>query len=415
MPIQNTFRSLLFLVPAAVVAAGCVASTDEHESQGGAMLLTRPPPLPPPPAKLPDPPSAPGAYSVTAYPTSVVVGWASPDATVNKFIVYRRDAHWAWQEVHTEINRPGATYSWVDGDRSLSAQCYMVVGYSTSTGLGSSTKEQCTVRPDASVFPQGAPSAAVEWFGLSSANDGVGPLDVGDQFLQLHDQTWGISLGFGHNTGDNVKTERQGGGSSWPLMKGEAVALRVWGAGWLKHGFQTWGVDLVLSDTPSYEWYVVGDGTPGQTLDNGKFALWNRSAGDYLVKGDQTWGVGLNWYQKTLPPQGAGGTPPPGVKTLVIYNCIAEARPLEMWVLDVTAGTGWVDLGSLGEQWSSTSCPDTGSPWTFTPTPGHHYVMRAMDTTAAGCSNSPDTSSCTRLTMTFVGDGNGKTVVQTAG
>src|SRR6185312_5337760 len=146
--------------------------------------------------------------------------------------------------------------------RSLSAQCYMVSAFSNATGLGASTKEQCTVRPDPSVFPQSAPTAAVQWFGLSNQNDGVDVLESGELFVQYEDQTWGVDLGLGHNTGDNVKAERQGGGSTWPLMKGEAIAIRVWGAGWLTYGNQTWGVDLQLSDTPSYEWYVVGDGTP---------------------------------------------------------------------------------------------------------------------------------------------------------
>ncbi len=92
-------------------------------------------------------------------------------------------------------------------------------------------------------------------------------------------------------------------------MRGQAVALRVWGGGWLKYGNETWGVDLVLSDTPSYEWYVVG-GTPGIPIDNGPWALCNNAAHDYLVYGDQTWGVNLNWYQKTLPPPPAPAAAP---------------------------------------------------------------------------------------------------------
>ena len=64
-------------------------------------------------------------------------------------------------------------------------------------------------------------------------------------------------------------------------MYGEAVALRVWGGGWLEYGHQDWGVDLQLSDTPSYEWYVLGE-TPGWDIDGGEFALWNSAAHDYL-------------------------------------------------------------------------------------------------------------------------------------
>ncbi len=413
-PVVHRSLLALALVPVPVstglLAAGCVASTEDAASESDA-LNVRPPPVTPPTKGLPSPPSAPPTYSFTPSAMSVLVKWVSPDATADQFVVYRRDASWNWQQLHVEPNKAGATFTWPDSDHGVSAQCYLIVAVSSSTGMSTATKEQCTVRPDPSAFPQSAPAATIEWSGLAFTNDLAAPLSVGNDFLQTQSRTWGVSLGLGPSTGNNAKGERQGDGSTWPLMKGEAIAIRVWGAGWLAHGTQSFGVDLVLSDTPVYEWYVVGNGTPGQNLDNSTFALWNKSAGDYLVKGDQTWGVGLNWYQKTLPPPSGSGTkPPPGVKELDVTNCISQQRPLEMWVDDVTAGSGWVDEGTLDTQWTAVNgCPSTGSPWVFKPTTGHSYIVRAIDFTVPGC-DGIDVSTCIRGTTSFVGDAKGVVV-----
>src|SRR5262249_28238943 len=156
-------------------------------------------------------------------------------------------------------------------DRSLSGQCYRVAAVNEN-GAGS-TKEMCTVRPDPSRFPQNVPQAVQQWTGLSSVNDGTGNLQNSARSsytsLTWESQTFGVDLNWTKYSA-LWKIEAQGGPQ---LMRGQAVALRVWGGGWLKYGDQTWGVDLVLSDTPSYEWYVLA-GTPGGPIDDGRWALW---------------------------------------------------------------------------------------------------------------------------------------------
>ena len=179
--------------------------------------------------------------------------------------------------------------------------------------------------------------------------------------------------------------------------------MRVWGGGWLKYSSQTLGVDLDYSDTPVYEWYVVGSGQPGQTLDDTVFALWNKSAGDYLVHGEQTWSIGLNWYKKALP---SGGSTPRHVRP--------AGRPLEMWVDDASVGSGWVDRGELAPQWNDGGCPYAGQPFTFSPTPGHSYVVESVDFEAPGCSDDPDVGS-ERSVTTLTGNGNGSVVSCTIG
>jgi hypothetical protein len=75
-------------------------------------------------------------------------------------------------------------------------------------------------------------------------------------------------------------------------MYGQAVALRVWGGGWVKYGHETWGVDLHLSNQPVYQSYVV-DAPPGTPIAGGQFPLWNSASHRYLVEQHQTWGVSL--------------------------------------------------------------------------------------------------------------------------
>jgi hypothetical protein len=83
-------------------------------------------------------------------------------------------------------------------------------------------------------------------------------------------------------------------------MKGEAVALRVWGGGWLKFSSSVCCIDLELSDTPSYEWYILG-GVPGEPLNgspsgNTTFAIWNGVKKDYLQMLGREFGVDLAWH-----------------------------------------------------------------------------------------------------------------------
>jgi hypothetical protein len=415
MFILRALRSLCLVVPVAALAVGCIASNEA---------------TPPPEAtasneealdlilQLPGP-TRPYNFQVQTYPTMVSVKWKSADESASAFDVQRRDINGNWQVVHTETNTPLKEYTWVDTDRSLSAQCYLVSARNLA-GYATSTAESCTVRPDGNVFPQTAPSFVAQWSGLSRTNDGVGVLrwQPENLYLQTGYQEYGVNLALGSYTGSpNVRVQRRMPGSTWPLMNGELVAVRVWGAGWLSYFPQDWGINITVSSTPSYEWRVIA-GTIGQPLTTGGFALYNAKEKDFLVKAERSWGVRLKWYENTLPTDsgGGGGTSTSGVSKLTVYNCISERRPLEMWVADVTAGTGWVDSGRLEQQYNSFgSCPTTGSPWTFTPISGHQYIVEAIDFSAPGCSNDPRIGSCARQTTTFVGNAAGQPVVLTDG
>jgi hypothetical protein len=363
--------------------------------------------------------NAPGTYDLQASASSVTVKWYDRSNNELGFKVFRRDLSGNWRVVDQvatlDVRGSGTNYTWVDTSTNLSGQCYMIAAYN-STSVGN-TPEECTVRPDPSRFPLLVPGYAPEWSGLSTTNDGAGPLLNLDneQHLEHADRTWGVDLTWGNSS--LWRIEAQGGPQ---LMKGEAVALKVWGGGWLKYGYETFGVDLQLSSTPVYEWYVIGQRNDpsdsswaGSSItDGGTFALWNSSAHAYLIAGYQTWGVSLNWSNKV------GGSPSPtpiptqhGVKTEQVLNCATDQQPVEVWIADETAGSGFVDQGTVDAQYGPDGCPAAGSvPLTFSPLSGHQYLLVATDSALPGCeSDEPDESACDKMTVRFAGDANGYT------
>jgi hypothetical protein len=370
---------------------------------------------------------APGLYDLQVTASAVTVKWYDTSDNELGFKVFRRDTSGGWQLVYQIATRNmagagsgdeygGTDYSWVDTSTNVSGQCYMIAAYNASaTGY---TTEQCTVRPDPSRFPPYVGRAAVQWSGLSNINDGTGNLVNTnlEQHLLSGNQTWGVDLTGGDSS--LWRVEAQGGPH---LMKGQAVALKVWGGGWLKYGNQSFGVDLQLSSTPVYEWYAIGaqgnaDENPDAGLsltDAGTFALWNSSAQAYLVHGYETWGVSLKWYKVG---GGSSATPTPipthGVKTERVLNCSIDQQAVEVFIADQTVGGSFVDEGRIDQQYGSAGCPDSGSvPLTFSPLSGHHYLLVATDSTLLACDgvDDPSQDACRKMMVEFDGDANGYT------
>src|SRR5205823_6070506 len=103
--------------------------------------------------KLPDPPLFPGMYTMQVMPLSVTIAWLDRSSDEQRFVLYKRDLHGAWQAIYEVPTRDMAgsgsgrgDYSYIDTDRSISGQCYMVAAVGQN-GAGY-TKEKCTVRPD---------------------------------------------------------------------------------------------------------------------------------------------------------------------------------------------------------------------------------------------------------------------------
>jgi hypothetical protein len=344
-------------------------------------------------------PTSPGLRNLVTNVDSVVVRWFDRSDNASEFKVYKRNAAGSWTTVATVPKVVGDNdflYQWMDTAKNISGQCYRVAAR-TVHETEASAQAQCTVRPEG--FPTGQVDSYKKWFGLSGKNQGLGQLrreDIqSDQHLITQHQRFGVNLGLGRGQGgDNLKLQRTGNNPE-PLMVGEKVAMRVWGAGWVKYGSQSFGINLQLSSTPSYEWYVLGDEI-GRPISEQRIALWNSKAKAFLVPGSRTWGVQLVWKGgEATPPPGTGN--PVGVKTFAVFNCSTERRPMAMWIKDVNSNAGWVESGTLQQQYNSSgSCPGNSAPWTTTLTAGHSYQIEAVDYTAPGCSNDPQAGQCIR-------------------
>lgn len=327
--------------------------------------------------------TAPGLSPLQATASSVTVQWSDRSTNELGFKVFERDEVGRWRQVQQvptrDVRGSGDTYTWVDTNTNLSGQCYMVTAYNANTA--GSSAEECTVRPDPSRFPQ-LVRYGQEWSGLSDTNDGTGELFNIDnkQQLQYADGTFwhGVNLQWGNSS--LWRVEAQGGPH---LMKGQALALKVWGGGWLMYGNQTWGVDLQLSPTPVYEWYAIGrENDPSDSSwagsgleDGGGFALWNSSAQAYLLASYQTWGVSLNWSNQV----GRSPSPPPPftplpVKSVQVFNCEDNQLGAEVVVKDQTTGSGYIDVGTAGWDGFNGQC-EGSQPFTFFPQPGHQYTL----------------------------------------
>ncbi len=281
---------------------------------------------------------SPGTNPLKPSASAVAVSWYDRSDNALGFQVLKRDGLGQWQPVYQVATRSTAgsgqgsqDYAWTDTNTGMSGQCYKIVAYNHDSA--GATDELCTVRPDPAVFPQTVPQDMDQWTGLTRVNGSAGSLGNNNRtfyhYLTHQGQTFGTNLGWDGNA-SNWTVQAEGGPQ---LMHGQAVALHVPGGGWLKYGHQTYGVNLDQSDTPSYEWYVIGvKGTSNSTfagvpLDTGVFALWNSAAQDYLIFGSQSVGVDLNWYKKTLPPP-----PPPPTPTTVTFELVKQPVGLATFI-----------------------------------------------------------------------------------
>lgn len=119
-----------------------------------------------------------------------------------------------------------------------------------------------------------------------------------DRCLDYYERGYGINLGWRDcdSIDPNIRFVRESvtAGRS-PLMYGERLAMRVTGHGYIRYGRRDFGINLVWSDTPVYEWEIRGGkiGDPVQT--GASVALYNRLASDTVIYCVRTFGINLRW------------------------------------------------------------------------------------------------------------------------
>lgn len=253
-------------------------------------------------------PATPGVFPLQAGQLSVTLHWFDQANNEDGFFVKRNNRGrfvTIARIASSDVAGTGRDYTFVDTDTDFSGQCYQLVAFAENpagpTFQSPPSAEQCTVRPDPGRFPQSIPNGVREWSGLSGVNGGTGTLankpysDEPPSHLYSAHQTFGPDLEW-RDTPSLWKVQARDGGQ---VMKGEAVALRVWGGGWMKHSASCCNIDIELTDEPSFEWYVLG-GVPGEPLNlspdgDTTFAIWNSVQKDYLVRWGRQLGVDLAW------------------------------------------------------------------------------------------------------------------------
>jgi hypothetical protein len=332
---------------------------------------------------------APYLYKPAASGSTVTLRWVDDSSDEDWYQLYRRgaDGHWVGIATVTTPSRENYGYeiSYTDTVQgSGKGQCYMVTAVRAAGGYGQSD-EKCSpmVNPP--------PGNAVNWYHendqpeiYSGQNWGFWNRSAGSGFQYLRYQTreYGINLGWtpSSSIGDVAwMIKGQGLADGATIPNGHPVALRAAGSGkYLKYAVRTYGVNLDWSTSPAYEWELI------RPDDNFEFALYNLVTNNYLVFKTQSYGVNLGWYYETPTPP---PPPMPGTKSVTISSCFSENRPLQIWVLNLTAGGSWVNAGRIDPSWSGGSC-NRGTTITYSPpVTGHIYRLRAVDNLRSDCVN----------------------------
>ena len=122
------------------------------------------------------------------------------------------------------------------------------------------------------------------------------------KFLQWEEQTFGINLGWTDNAepATAVKVARwflaRPGTSATPVRYGELVAPGYGiSPSFIKYEERTVGINLGWSDSPVFEWKLLG-GPIGRPVSSGDLlAIYNQRAGDCLIYFDRTVGGDIGW------------------------------------------------------------------------------------------------------------------------
>jgi hypothetical protein len=127
-----------------------------------------------------------------------------------------------------------------------------------------------------------------------------------DKCFSYGEREYGINLVWGNCTNPNVTFVREAGPGS--IHYGELVAMRITNAdasnpkvgnGYLRYQKREYGINLVWSNTPVYEWILRSPDGPqldGKVVDpNLRVGLWNEVEPDFLLYCERSKGINLRW------------------------------------------------------------------------------------------------------------------------
>lgn len=87
------------------------------------------------------------------------------------------------------------------------------------------------------------------------------------------------------------------------LCYGTPFALKVEDQKYLKYGSRSYGINLVWSDEPSFEWIFHSAGDGGPIRPGVPVAIYNKNARSYIIYGERSYGINLVWAGKNVDPK----------------------------------------------------------------------------------------------------------------
>ena len=95
---------------------------------------------------------------------------------------------------------------------------------------------------------------------------------------------------------DNIRFQRKSG-STDPIKFEEPLAIHVKKGKFLVYESGRWGINLGWSDTPKFEWKILG-GKAGEVVTAGKVVgLYSLIEKDSLMYDPRDWGINLKWFK----------------------------------------------------------------------------------------------------------------------
>src|SRR5690349_21311149 len=139
--------------------------------------------------------------------------------------------------------------------RRITHSFWIVLGMIVALAIGAQAQSRTPNLLDwQAIGGSGAVQSAIP-FTLKNVTD--------NETLRYGSRTWGIDLVWDKSeTLNNIKFEKQTG--SGDVKYDELIAISVNGGGYLKYEKTRFGINLVFSRAPAYEWRVGGgeEGTP---------------------------------------------------------------------------------------------------------------------------------------------------------
>jgi hypothetical protein len=116
--------------------------------------------------------------------------------------------------------------------------------------------------------------------------------------VRYGERKWGINLVWDKKANlNNIKVVTQGIVAGGAIRYGDKVAIHVEGGGYLKYQKRDFGINLVWSKEPVYEFVITG-GAKGTAVPlNATVAIYNEVEKDFLINAERPVGINLRWYK----------------------------------------------------------------------------------------------------------------------